>query len=342
MSFDDRTLLQNHRERLYYVLFKNPFQIRKDKLMRKLLCLIVALSCVTTPDLFAQAKKPPAAPTKAATAKTTTPKAPPKKPAGSISKNPYIGAIVIEADTGKVLFEDKADIPGYPASTLKLMTLLVIQEKIDKGEVKLTDMVGVSVKASKTGGSQVWLDPREKFTVEEMLYALMVKSANDAAVALAEHVSGSTEAFVELMNAKAEKLGMVNSRFASVHGLPPGPGQKQDVSTARDLAVLSRELCKHPAIFAYTSTASRPFRADTKAVVNMETHNPFIKGKVEGCDGLKTGWTVAAGYSIAVTCKRNNRRVIVVVLGSEELKTRDAKAKELLTQAFGQLSGEGR
>ena len=279
--------------------------------MRKLFCLIAVISCAVTSTLFAQAKRP----------------------TGCISKNPYIGAIVVDADTGRPLFEDKADIPGYPASTLKLMTLLVIQEKIDAGEVKLTDMVKVSARAAKTGGSQVYLDTREIFSVEDMLYALIIQSANDAAVALAEHVAGTAEAFVALMNAKAEKLGMENTRFASVHGLPPGTGQKHDVSTARDLSILCRELCGHPAVFAYTSASYRQLRADTKPF-DMRTHNPFLKEEVEGCDGFKTGYTAAAGYSIAVTCKRGDRRVIVVVLGSDALKTRDAKAKELLSQAF--------
>jgi len=323
-----------------------------DKLMRKLLCLIAVISCVTTIDLSAQTKAPAAKP---APAKTPAPAAP-QKPKGSISKDPYIGAIVLDAGTGKVLFEDKADVPGYPASTLKLMTLLVLQEKIDAGELKLTDLVSVSKRASTTGGSQVWLDPREKVRVEDLLYALMIQSANDAAVALAEHVSVSTEAFVALMNAKAAKLGMENTRFASVHGLPPGPDQKHDVSTARDLGILCRELCKHPAIFTYTSADSRQFRAPVEAAggldaqrpvyvpnakpIDMLTHNPFLKPpqKIEGCDGFKTGYTVSAGYSIAVTCKRNNRRLIVVVLGSENRLTRDAKAKALLNQAWAELN----
>ena len=326
-----------------------------DELMRKLLCLIAVISCVTTLDLPAQTKAPTAKPAPAKTTAKTPAPAAPQKPKGSISKDPYIGAIVLNADTGKTLFEDKADVPGYPASTLKLMTLLVLHEKIEAGELKLTDLVSVSKKASTTGGSQVWLDTREKFRVEDLLYALMIQSANDAAVALAEHVAVSTEAFVALMNAKAAKLGMENTRFASVHGLPPGADQKHDVSTARDLGILCRELCKRPGIFDYTSTPARQFRAPLEGAgipdaqrpvyvanakpIDMLTHNPFLKPphKIEGCDGFKTGYTVSAGYSIAVTCKRNNRRVIVVVLGSEKRETRDAKAKALLSQAWAAL-----
>ena len=278
----------------------------------------------------AQTKKAPAKKAVAAPAQ-------PQKPKGCISKVPYIGAIIVDADSGSVLFEDKADVPGYPASTLKLMTLLVIQEKIDAGQVKLSDMVKVSVAAAKTGGSQVYLDPKESFTVEELLYAMMIQSANDAAVALAEHVGGSKEAFVELMNAKAQQLGMANTHYASVHGLPPGAGQKNDVSTARDMMTLSRELCKHPAVFTYTSVPYRQFRANTPKPFDMRTHNPFLKEGVDGCDGFKTGYTATAGWSIVVTAKRSGRRIIVVVLGSEERKMRDAKARELLNKGFALL-----
>lgn len=248
----------------------------------------------------------------------------------TISMNPYIGAIVVDADTGETLFEKRADRPGYPASTLKLMTLLVIQEKINSGAIKLTDIVPVSVKAYRTGGSQVYLDPKESFPVQELLYALMIQSANDAAVALAEYVAGSTEAFVELMNKKARELGMENTRFASVHGLPPDKGQKPDVTTARDMSILCRELCRYPEIFAYTSATYRQFRAGTPKPFDMRTHNPFLKEKMPGCDGFKTGYTYVAGWSIAVTCKRRERRIIVYVLGSENRKLRDAKARELI------------
>lgn len=256
----------------------------------------------------------------------------------TISRDPYIGAVIVDADSGKTLFEERGDVPGYPASTLKLMTLLVIQEKIDRGEIKLEDMVKVSVAAYKTGGSQVYLDPRESFSVEDMLYALMIQSANDAAIALAEHVAGSRDAFVELMNKRAAELGMENTRFTSPHGLPPSAGQRPDVSTAHDLALLGRELCRHPDVFKYTSATYRQLRAGTDRPFDMRTHNPFLKEKVEGCDGFKTGFTSAAGWSIVVTCKRDGRRVIVVVLGSENRLLRDAQARILLARAFTLLS----
>ena len=272
--------------------------------------------------------------TKKAAAKSAPAATTKRAASDSVARDPYLGAIVVDAADGRVILEDNADARGYPASTLKLMTLLVIQEKIDAGQVKLSDMVKVSVDACKTGGSQVYLDPKETFTVEDMLYAMMIQSANDVAVALAEHVAGSKEGFVELMNAKAQQLGMANSRFASVHGLPPAAGQKNDISSARDMAILARELCKHPAVFAYTSASYRQLRANTPKPFDLRTHNPFLKEGVAGCDGFKTGYTATAGWSIVVTAKRNGRRVIVVVLGSDERKMRDAKASELLNKAF--------
>lgn len=298
--------------------------------MKRLCCVLLVGGCLVSFS-HAQAKKPAAkAPAKPAAAAP----AQPQRPKGCVSKTPYIGALVIDADTGNVIFEDKPDVPGYPASTLKLMTLLVIQDKIEAGQLRLDDRVKVSVTAAKTGGSQVYLDPRETFSLEELLYAMMIQSANDAAVALAEHVAGSKEAFVELMNAKAQQLGMANTRFASVHGLPPSAGQQNDVSTARDMATLARALCKYSAVFAYTSATYRQLRADTPKPFDMRTHNPFLKEGVEGCDGFKTGYTATAGWSIVVTAKRGGRRVIVVVLGSDERKMRDAKARELLNRAF--------
>ncbi len=257
---------------------------------------------------------------------------------GSIARNPYVGAIAVDASSGNVLFEDQPDAKGYPASMLKLMDLLIIQEKLEAGQLSLQDQVPVSAKAAKTGGSQVWLAEKESFTLEDMLYALMIRSANDAAVAIAEKAGGSTDAFVELMNQRARELGMTSTVFHSVHGLPPGAGQQHDVTTPRDFVKLCRELLKHPDILRYTSTRERPFRpnAGQKTVI-MRSHNHLL-GQVEGCDGLKTGYTATAGYSIAATAVRNGQRVIVIVMGSPDLKTRDTRAKEIFAKAFSRLN----
>jgi D-alanyl-D-alanine carboxypeptidase (penicillin-binding protein 5/6) len=254
-----------------------------------------------------------------------------------ISRDPWLGAIVLEAATGKVLYEDQADTKGYPASVLKLMDLLIYLEKIEQKQLSLQDQVPVSAKASHTGGSRVWLADKESFTVDEMLYALMIQSANDAAVALAEKVAGSTEAFTELMNRRAKELGMNSTVFHSVHGLPPGKGQEHDVTTARDLSILCRELLKHPDTLRYTSTRERPFRPNVAGkTVIMRTHNHLL-GHVEGCDGLKTGYITASGFSIAVTAARQGQRIIVIVFDSTTLKGRDAKAAELVAKGFAAL-----
>ncbi|MBU4200659.1 MAG: D-alanyl-D-alanine carboxypeptidase [Verrucomicrobia bacterium] len=246
------------------------------------------------------------------------------------SANPYLGAIVIDADTGQILFEDKSDAKGYPASVLKLMDLLIILEKVQEGKLTLQDKVTVTAEASKIGGSQVYLKENEVFTVDEMLYALMVQSANDAATALAIHVAGSKEGFVALMNERAKALGMKSTAFHSIHGLPPGKDQQVDITTARDLTRLCREVLKHPDTIRYTSTRERGFR-DNKFI--LRTHNRLM-ANFEGCDGLKTGFFDEAGFSMAVTAKRDDTRLIAIVLGSMDRKTRDRKAAELLSSGF--------
>ncbi|MCA1810105.1 MAG: D-alanyl-D-alanine carboxypeptidase [Lentisphaerae bacterium] len=246
--------------------------------------------------------------------------------------SPYLGAIVIDADTGMILFEDQSDIPGYPASVLKLMDLLIILDQVEAGRLRLTDQVNVTAEAARMGGSQVYLKENEAFTVDELLYALTVQSANDAALALAIHVAGSRNNFEALMNAYARNLGMRSSEFHSVHGLPPAAGQRPDISTARDLSRLARAfILRHPGALRYTSTTERTFRENPPFI--MRTHNNLLKD-FEGCDGLKTGYFRLAGYTIIATAKRGDTRLIAVVLGSPDKQTRDRKTAELLSQGF--------
>lgn len=253
-----------------------------------------------------------------------------------VSRSPYLGAIVVDDATGRVLVEDNADARGYPASVTKLMTFFVVMDKVHAGQLKLETPVTVSAEASRTGGSQVYLKQGEVFTVDDLLYALMIQSANDAAVALAEHCAGSKAAFVELMNTKARQLGMTSTTFQSPHGLPPAKGQQVDYTTARDLAKLSRELIDHGDVLRYSSVKVRTLRANTANPFEMRNHNHLL-GKLAGCDGLKTGYFSAAGYSLAATIERNGRRVITVVLGSEVSKTRDFKVMELTEKGFAAL-----
>ncbi len=259
-----------------------------------------------------------------------------RAPLKSVAASPYASAVVLDADSGEILFSRNADLTVYPASTLKLMVLLVILEQMEKGQLQTDEMVQVTVDAYKMGGSQVYLDPKEQFPVEDLLYALMIQSANDAAVALATHVAGTTEEFVAMMNAKARELGMTGTRFHSVHGLPPARGQKVDVTTARDFAKLCRYLSTKPEVFKYTGTRVRDFRGG-KFI--MRTHNHLLN-TVEGCDGFKTGYFAKAGFSIAATAKKNDRRVIAIVMGSKERKVRDAEATKLLAKGFALLPAE--
>jgi D-alanyl-D-alanine carboxypeptidase (penicillin-binding protein 5/6) len=252
-----------------------------------------------------------------------------------ISRDPYIGAIVVEADTGRVIFEDKADAVGYPASVVKLVNMLIILERAQQGTIRFSDTVTVTAQSVNVGGSQANLRNKEAFSVDDLLYALMIKSANDAATALAIHVAGSKVAFIDLMNKKAKELGMTATQFNSVNGLPPPLGiRPPDKATARDLAVLARAVLKYPDTLRYTSTKFYAFR---KGEFDMNNHNHLL-GVVEGCDGLKTGYFAKAGYSIVATAQQNNVRLIAVVLGSRYRQTRDRQARALLAECFQSLA----
>jgi D-alanyl-D-alanine carboxypeptidase (penicillin-binding protein 5/6) len=216
------------------------------------------------------------------------------------------------------------------------MTFFIVEQKLKEGALTLDTPVAITREAARTGGSQVWLVDKEKITVEELLFALMVKSANDAAVALAIQIAGSKEAFVDLMNLKAQELGLHNTVFHSPHGLPPGRGQEPDLSSARDLATLARKLIAETDILKYTSTRRHEFRHQNGKVNMLETHNHLL-GAVPGCDGLKTGWYEKAGFSLAATVQRGGRRIIAVILGSPERKLRDAVTTQLVERGFAAL-----
>ncbi|HTX66649.1 MAG TPA: D-alanyl-D-alanine carboxypeptidase family protein [Opitutaceae bacterium] len=256
--------------------------------------------------------------------------------APEIDPNDFRSAIVIDAATGRVLAEINPDVQNPPASVAKLMTFLVVADKIKAGELALTTPVTIPREAAKMGGSEAWLMDKEVVPVEELLYLLMVQSANDAAMALAIQAAGSRDAFVDLMNARARALGMTHTVFHSPHGLPPGRDQEPDLTTARDLALLARELISHTDILRYTSTRSHEFRHANGVVNKFENHDHLL-ASVPGCDGLKTGWYAKAGYSIAATVQRNGRRVIAVVLGCPQRVLRDTITTRLIERGFAAL-----
>jgi len=251
----------------------------------------------------------------------------------------YKSALVIDAATGRTLFEDNADFVNPPASITKLMTFLIVHDRIQSGALSLQSPVPVSAASSKIGGTQVWLKQGETFPIEEMLYALLVQSANDCAHALAVAVAGSPAAFVDLMNARARELGLTQTTFRSPHGLPPSNRvvAEGDLTTARDLAKLSRHLLQHTDILKYTSVKERLFRAGAASgEIAMRNHNHLLN-RVDGVDGLKTGYTRGAGFCLAATAERHGRRVIAVVMGSPSSKGRDLKVAELIERSFASL-----
>ena len=245
----------------------------------------------------------------------------------------------MDATSGAFLAEDNADVVSPPASVTKLMTFLIVHDALATGKIQLGTPIRVMNEDAKTGGTQVWLDPRETFPVEELLYALMIQSANDAASALARASAGSREAFVAQMNARAAQLGMTHTTFRSPHGLPPANRKIDDgdLTTPRDLALLSRELLLHTDVLKYTSTKTREFGVGVRAkTVVMNNHNHLLK-KDTGVDGLKTGFTNAAGFCLAATAQRDGKRVIVVVMGSPDRHTRDNHVSRLIEEGFAKI-----
>jgi serine-type D-Ala-D-Ala carboxypeptidase (penicillin-binding protein 5/6) len=321
--------------------------------LNRLWLLIITLGiAASVPSLSAAEKSAPSSSkskTGAAVKKSTSKKSPPKaapkpapKPAApktpTLAREPYLGAIVVDAEDGRVLFEDNADAKGYPASVLKLMLLLTAMEQIKAGTLTLEDEVPVHASAVSSDGANLKLKEGESFPVAEMLYASMMHSANDAATALAEKLGGSLSGYLEIINRRAQELGMVNSRFVSASGLgPKTPDGPYDITTPRDLTLLCREVLKHPEALRFTAARERVFRPDAAKPFRMDTHN-YILGMVKGCDGLKTGYIRAAGYCIAGTAERNGRRVIAVLLGATSEKSRNKIAANLLEKGFNLLA----
>ena len=252
----------------------------------------------------------------------------------------YKSAIATDAATGAVLFEDNADAVSPPASMTKLMTYAVLDDLIKLGKIALDTPVLVTKEDAKVAAlpdsTEVWLRQGETFPVEELIYAMMIQSANDAAYALAQKAGGSAAAFVALMNLKAHDLGMVRSTFRSPNGFPP-PSRRVaegDLTTPRDYALLCRYLLLHTEILKYTSVKSRPFGAGVRALpVVMNNHNHLL-GRIPGVDGLKTGFSSGAGFCLSATALRNGHRVIVVMMDSPDQKTRDLNVRQVLDEAF--------
>ena len=234
--------------------------------------------------------------------------------------------ILVEASTGKVLVEHNANERMSPASITKIMTLLLVMEAIEDGKITLEDSVTCSEHANSMGGTQIWLKVGETMTVHELLKAVVVSSANDATVALAEHVAGSEEGFVVLMNDRAKQLGMNDTTFTNATGFD----DENHKTTAFDIALMSKELLKHQKIFEYTSIWMDSLRGGETQLVNTNKLIRFYKG----ANGLKTGTTVGAGYCLAATAVRDGMQLIAVNLGSSTTDDRFFSARKLLDYGF--------
>ena len=238
-------------------------------------------------------------------------------------------AIMIEASTGEILFQKNKDEKLAPASMTKMMSMLLIMEEIENGNLKWNEMITTSEKASSMGGSQIFLKVGEKMTVEDLLKGVGIASGNDAVVALAERVSGSEEQFVKRMNIRAKDLGLKNTNFINATGLTAD----NHYSTAYDMSLIAKELVKHEKILEFTSTYEDYLRKDTKSPFWLVNTNRLVRFK-EGVDGLKTGFTDEAGYCLTATMKKDNMRLITVVMKEENTSKRSADTTKMLDYGF--------
>lgn len=242
-------------------------------------------------------------------------------------------AILIEASTGEVLYEVNAHEKLAPASMTKMMSLLLIMESIDAGVINLDDMITISSNASAMGGSQILLETGETMSVDDLLKGIAVASGNDAVVALAEAIGGTEENFVDMMNKRANELGLQDTNFKNCHGLD----EENHYSSAYDMALIAKELVKHQKILDYSSIYETYLRKGTDKEIWLVNTNKLVRFK-SGVDGLKTGYTANSGYCLTATMQKNGMRVIGVVMGEEDSNTRNNEMSGLLDYAFAQYS----
>lgn len=277
--------------------------------MKKLTAILLAISMILAPARFTYANE-----------------ADEKKSTDINSKS----AILMDVGTGKILYEKNSHEKLPPASVTKVMTMLLIVEAIDEGKVKLNDSVQVSENASSMGGSQIFLEPGESQTVDTLLKGIAVASANDACVAMAEHMSGSVEEFVKQMNSRAKELNMKDTNFVNTNGLPVD----NHYSSANDIAIMSRGLLKHDMISKYLTTwMDKVVVGKKKVEVGLANTNKLIK-HFNGATGVKTGFTKDAKYCLSASAKRGNTHLVAVTLGAETTQERFSDASNLLNQGF--------
>lgn len=237
--------------------------------------------------------------------------------------------ILIDVNSGKVIYEKNPTEKLAEASLTKMMVQLIFLEYLENGKIKLTDKIKVSVNAASFGGSQIYLEPNEEMSIEDLFKGVCVASANDATVAIAETIAGTEEEFVKMMNKKAKKLGLKNTNFVNSTGLD----ENNHYTTAKDLSILGRELLKHEKILEFSSIYEDYLREDKNNKFWLVNTNKLVR-TYEGADGLKTGHTDNAGYCLAATAKRNGMRLLAIVLGESNSKVRNTETATLLDYGF--------
>lgn len=238
-------------------------------------------------------------------------------------------AILVDNLSGKVLYEKNADEKLAPASMTKLASMLIVMEAIDNGNLKLEDKVTISEEAANMGGSQVFLQAGEVYTVHDLLKSVAIASGNDAVVALAEKVGGSVSGFVDMINKRLKELGATNTNFVNPHGLDA----EGHYSTARDMFIIARELLRHEKILEYTSIYEEYLEKNDGSRIWLVNTNRLVRF-YDGVDGLKTGFTKTAGYCLTATAKKNNFRLISVVMGEDTTENRSSDTVKMLNYGF--------
>lgn len=274
------------------------------------------------------------------------PKAP--APANPHIRDPYVGAISADAATGRILFAERENDVAYPASVTKLMTAFLVLEDVRAGRYSLSDRAIATIDVSRSEASWIGIKSGESMTIDDLLMALMVHSANDAAIVLAVNSAGSLDAFVERMNSRAKELGMTQTAYFNPNGLPkPKYAKEFNRTTAADQLKLALEIVKFPEIFKYTSAKKATIVNAAGKKIDILNHNRILRmdkyhiynpDGSEAVDGLKTGFINAGGSSIVLTGTRNGKRAIVVTLGSPNSDIREQNAARLLSDALGALS----
>lgn len=244
-------------------------------------------------------------------------------------------ALLMEPVSGSILYERNIDEKFAPASVTKIMTMLIAMEAVDSGKISLEDKVTCSENAKKMGGSTMLLDTGEVRTLEELIKGVAIASGNDAAVAIAEYIAGTESDFVNLMNERAKELGMQNTTFKNSNGLPA----EGHLSTARDIAIMSQELLRHPTILKYSGIYMETISEGRKSPIELVNHNKLVRF-FPGCDGLKTGFTNEAKYCISATAKKNGVRMLTVIMGAPTYKTRNRDAGILMNFGFSKYEGK--